>query len=216
MLDFVIAIDGMAASGKGTLSRSLAHHFGFDYLDTGLIYRKAAYFILKNNIDIKDTEQVARCINDNDIMTDIHQSLHTEEMSFIASSIATHQKIRDILAKAQRDFPKNKRGAVVDGRDIGTVIFPDAQLKLFITADLEVRAERRYLQLQAEEKRVSFEQVFENLRARDERDSKRSISPTVPAHDAIVIDSSSLNPQEVLQLVILLCSKVALAFKQAS
>jgi cytidylate kinase len=204
---FVMAIDGVAASGKGTLSKKLAAHYGFDYLDTGVIYRKVAFYALKDAIDINDPASVVACIERYDISAPINEPLHTEQISSTASVIGVHKDVRNALNQAQRDFALGKKGVVLDGRDIGTIIFPNADLKLFITADVEVRAERRFKQLQKEGKQVIFDEVLKNLRERDERDTYRKVAPTVAADDAIVIDTSNLNADAVLELAISLSHK---------
>ncbi len=204
---FVMAIDGVAASGKGTLSKKLAAHYGFDYLDTGVIYRKVAFYALKDAIDINDPASVVACIDRHDISANINEPLHTEQISSTASVIGAHKEVRNALNQAQRDFAQGKKGVVMDGRDIGTIIFPDADLKLFIIADVEVRAERRFKQLQKEGKQVIFDEVLKNLRERDERDTHRKVAPTVAADDAIVIDTSNLNADAVLELAISLSHK---------
>lgn len=207
---FIVAIDGTAASGKGTLSKNLAAHFGFDHLDTGLIYRKAAYYALKDAVDINAPTRVVACIRHHDISAVIEESLHTEQVSSAASIIAAHEEVRAALYQVQRNFPYGKKGAVIDGRDIGTIIFPEADLKMFITADVEVRAERRFKQLQKEGKQVIFDEVLRNLRERDERDTHRKVAPTVAADDAIVIDTNHLDADAVLELAISLSHKTVM------
>lgn len=204
----IIAIDGTAASGKGTLSKKLANKFGYSYLDTGALYRRTAYEILKNEVDHADLHAVlamAKSINYSQ-NTDI--DLHTDAIGNIASKIAVYQSLRSFLNQLQIDFPVNKTGAVVDGRDIGTVIFPNADLKLFITASTEERAKRRYLQLSSKGLNTSYEVIFNDLKERDERDSRRLVAPTLAANDAVFIDTTDLNAEEVYNLAVSLTEKV--------
>ena len=207
---FIMAIDGVAASGKGTLSKKLAAHYGFDYLDTGVIYRKVAFYAIQDAVDINDPAAVVACIERRDISASINEPLHTEQISSTASVIGAHKEVRSALNQAQRDFALGKKGVIMDGRDIGTIIFPNADLKLFITADVTVRAERRFKQLQKEGKQVIFDEVLKNLRERDERDTHRKVAPTVAADDAIVIDTSNLDADAVLELAISLSHKTVM------
>lgn len=216
MTCLVIAVDGTAASGKGTLAKRLANHFQFDHLDTGLIYRKAAYFALEDQVDIHNAHDVVHAILNHDVTADIHSSLHTEEVSSAASIIAAFPEVRQALLHVQQDFPIGKKGAVVDGRDIGTVIFPNAKIKLFLTADIIIRTQRRFQQLQSEGKTVIFDDVLKNLRERDQRDTQRKVAPTIAAEDAIVIDTTNLNAESVLELAISLCHKTVTNSLQAA
>lgn len=204
---FIIAVDGTAASGKGTLSVSLAEHFNLAFLDTGKLYRIVASKLIQNNIAPDDIASIINVIRDADFSIPVGTSLHTSEISEYASKIAVYPEIRSELNQCQRDFPKGKRGAILDGRDIGTVIFPDANIKLFVTADVEARAERRFKQLQKDDKSLLYTDVLKDLRERDERDTNRKVAPTVAALDAIVIDSTKLDVDSVLQLAISLCQK---------
>ncbi len=205
---FIIAVDGTAASGKGTLSKALAKKLEFDYLDTGLLYRIAAYNILTKKIDYTDHNIVVDFLKKIDF-TYYKQGIdyHAEEIGAIASKIAAIPAVRSILNEFQRIFPINKTGVVIDGRDIGTVIFPNADLKFFITAKIEIRAERRFKQLKNNSSDIIFDDVLKNLRERDERDIQRKVAPTISALDAIVIDTSDLNAQEVFELTLALTQK---------
>jgi cytidylate kinase len=206
-LPFIIAVDGPSASGKGTLSEKLAHHFNFAFLDTGKIYRIVAYEVLKANLDPNDIAGLVALAHTINFAMSSCDSLHTPEISECASKIAIHAELRNVLNQIQRGFPKGHKGAVIDGRDIGTVIFPDANLKFFITASDEVRAERRFKQLQSNNKLVSYADVLRDLKERDARDADRKVSPTKAASDAIVIDTSNLDAKAVLELTISLCRK---------
>lgn len=204
---FIIAVDGVAASGKGTLSERLAKHFCFAFLDTGKLYRIVASNLLENSIDPNNNKSIIDIIRQIDFSKPVEGSLHTPQISDYASKIAVHQDVRNELNTAQRDFPKGNRGAILDGRDIGTVIFPNANLKLFITADTEIRAERRFKQLQIRDKSVSYSDVLKDLRERDERDSQRKAAPTIAADDAIVIDTTKLDVDSVFNLAVSLCQR---------
>lgn len=209
---FIIAIDGLAASGKGTLTLGLSRHLNIPFLDTGAIYRKLGYLVLKNDVSLDSEVGIAEVAQSREFLELFAQhhvefNLHTPEISDAASRIGVFPKVREILNASQRDFPKGKVAAIIDGRDIGTIIFPDADIKLFITADVEIRSERRYKQLISDKKNVLYEKVLADLKERDLRDSKRECSPTIPAPDAIVIDTSHLDVQSVLNLAIAICER---------
>ncbi len=198
----IIAIDGPSASGKGTLSKSLAKILGFDYLDTGALYRVLGYHVLKAKIVPSEVDKILSLVPKIDFTEGKKLPISNEEVGKIASQIAGDPKIREALNAMQRSFPEGKQGVVIDGRDIGTLIFPHADCKFFITANLEIRAERRYKQLQNSGKNIIFDQVLKSLKERDERDRTRAIAPTLPANDALIIDTSDLNENEVLELVL--------------
>ncbi len=201
---FIIALDGTAASGKGTLAEKLAKHYTFDYLDTGKIYRTAGFYMLKEGIDLSDILSVLRKIGEIDFSSMTANELDTEEIGRAASQLGAIPEVREALNKAQRDFAIGKKGVVIDGRDIGTVIFPNADIKLYVTASTEIRAERRFKQLQNMGKEVIFGDVLRDLRERDERDCNRKVAPLKPALDALHIDTTLLDPASVLELVITL------------
>ncbi|KIE05281.1 Cytidylate kinase [Candidatus Jidaibacter acanthamoeba] len=198
----IIAIDGPSASGKGTLSKGLARKLGFDNLDTGSLYRILAYYALEAELASNDAEKIVALVPGIDFSQPKNLILTSDKVSKMASEIASQPKVREALNSMQKNFPLGKAGVVIDGRDIGTVIFPDADCKFFITADLGVRAERRYKQLQSGRKDIIFDQVLQSLKERDELDRNRAIAPTLPADDAIIIDNSDLNADEVLQVVL--------------
>jgi CMP/dCMP kinase len=204
---FIIAIDGTAASGKGTLSKALAKQIGFEYLDTGLLYRIAAYNLMKSSIDIADPHKIVTHLKTVHFTGYESINLHVDEVGNIASKIAPFAEVREFLNKLQLEFPLGKNGVVIDGRDIGTVVFPSADLKFFITADLEIRADRRYKQLKSSGKDVIFADVLRDLRERDERDIHRKVAPTVAAIDAIIIDTTHLEAAAVLELALALSQK---------
>ena len=189
--DLVIAVDGPAASGKGTVASRLARHYGLPHLDTGLLYRAVGVGALKQHgvIDEAGAERVAAHI------TPAHlneQDLMTRAAGELASQVAVFPGVRAALLKYQRDFAAKKGGAVLDGRDIGTVIAPHAPAKLFVTATPEVRAERRWKQLSGQGEGVSLEEVLADIKRRDERDSGRDAAPLVQAADAALLDTSQL------------------------
>ncbi len=197
-----IAIDGPASSGKGTLARRLAEHLGFAYLDTGSIYRAVGLKLIysgKDPYDKRTACEAARTLSEHDLS---NPRLRQERIGKAASIISAIPEVRAILLDYQREFAKNPKGAVLDGRDIGTVVCPDADLKIFITASLETRAQRRHRELQGENIEVVYESVLQDLRERDERDATRSVAPLVPADDAVIIDTSNLDAKEVFAQVL--------------
>ncbi len=197
----IIAIDGPAAAGKGTLARRLAVHFDLAYLDTGLIYRAVGKKVLDAGADPEDaeaSEAVARALQATDLET---QGLRTDETAQAASKVSAVPGVRAALLEFQRDFaaypPDGKKGAVLDGRDIGTVVCPDADAKLFVSASTEVRAERRLKELQERGLEAIYARVLEDMKERDARDSSRAASPLEPAKDAHQLDTSTLDADQV-------------------
>ena len=201
-----IAIDGPAASGKGTLARTLAMKLSFDYLDTGTLYRAVARDALAQKLAISDESQsiqqlveIAKAL---DLPISQDETLRSPEVAQAASKIASLAEVREALVEKQRDFAQNPpsgKGAVLDGRDIGTVILPDADRKFYIDADIEVRAKRRHLELGASGTEISYAEVLADLVERDARDKNRTTAPMIAAKDAIFIDTSQRNAEEVLQ-----------------
>ncbi|MFD1108442.1 (d)CMP kinase [Pseudoroseomonas ludipueritiae] len=188
----VIAVDGPAAAGKGTLARRLAAHLGLAYLDTGLLYRATGRRVLDSGADPRDpaaAEAAARGLTPADLT---RGDLRGPEADMAASAVAAQPGVRAALLDWQRDFGRT-HGAVLDGRDIGTVVFPDAQVKLFVTASAEERARRRWLELRGRGTEVAQEQVLAELRARDEQDAARAVAPMKPAEDAVLIDTTELD-----------------------
>ncbi len=207
----VVAIDGPAASGKGTLARRLAEHFNLEYLDTGSLYRAVGMKVIyagKEPSNLADAMEAARAIDIEDLA---NPRLRQERIGQAASIVSAFPEIRAALLEFQRDFARKSavsgRGAVLDGRDIGTVVCPDADFKFFITATLFARAKRRHKELQGQGIEVVFDSVLEDLRERDERDEKRAIAPLRPAEDAYIIDSSKLDASEVFEKSNILISK---------
>jgi cytidylate kinase len=200
----IIAIDGPSASGKGTVAKRLAAHYDFAHLDTGMLYRGVALLVVRAGEDPGDPlvakhtaqhftyEKLQSIIND--------PSLRVEQISKAASIIAAIPAVRSALLKFQQDFcampPDGKKGAVLDGRDIGTVIAPDAKVKIYVTASAEARAERRYKELQKADPNISHAHILADLKERDERDSNRTVAPAKPADDAVILDTTNMNADQ--------------------
>ena len=193
----IIAVDGPAASGKGTLSKLLAKNFGFAHMDSGKLYRVAALYIIENRINPKNQKKVLQNIGDINFYNLIGSSkLLSDEVGKIASIIANYKSLRDHLLKIQRDFVyiknKDKFGVIIDGRDIGTVVLPEANIKFFITATLETRIERRCKELLSLGYNIIKRHVEQEMRNRDQRDKQRTHSPLLAARDAILLDTTNL------------------------
>jgi CMP/dCMP kinase len=189
----IIAIDGPAASGKGTLAKRLAAHFGLPHLDTGLLYRAVARTILDRNSDLAHEPTATLVAQSLDTSHLDDPRLREREMGEAASLVSGFQPVRDALIEFQRRFAAQLPGAVLDGRDIGTVVCPIAEVKLFVTATPEERARRRHLELVARDEPADFTAILEDIRRRDERDTSRAVAPLRPAPDAVVIDTTSLD-----------------------
>ena len=195
---FVVAIDGPAAAGKGTLARALADVLGLRYLDTGLLYRAIGKLMAVRGFDLDDgaiAGEFARNLDPADLERD---DLRGREAGELASRVAVHPQVRTALVDFQRAFAAGPPGAVLDGRDIGTVICPDAQVKIFVTASPEVRARRRTDELATKGRDVDYARILEETRERDERDSNRAVAPLKPADDAVVLDTSRLDRNAAL------------------
>jgi cytidylate kinase len=202
----VITIDGPSASGKGSLARNLAEYLDFSILDSGLLYRVYAYFhnlnldieeiplLIQKDISFKFNHKDVIVLNDRE---DITSELRSEKMAKKASELSSLPTTRENLLSIQRNFYQNK-GLVADGRDMGTVVFPEAKLKIFLTASAEIRAERRYLELQNRGQEVNMLALIEDIKQRDLKDSTRTLSPLIPAEDSVIIDSSEMSIEEVL------------------
>ncbi|TZG27959.1 (d)CMP kinase [Sphingomonas montanisoli] len=197
----IIAVDGPAASGKGTIAKALAKHYGLPHLDTGLLYRAVGVSVTRADGDPGDAADALRgCAFDPALLDD--PALKTEAAGKAASIVSAHPQVREALLERQRDFAMQDGGAVLDGRDIGTVIAPQAPAKLFVTASSEVRAQRRFRELDAMEQGVSFDSVLADILARDERDSGRSAAPLRQADDADLLDTSDLSIDAAVQRAI--------------
>ncbi|NNE89338.1 MAG: (d)CMP kinase [Silicimonas sp.] len=194
-MQFTVAIDGPAAAGKGTIARAVAQRFGFAHLDTGLLYRAVGRRVL----DGTPADIAAATLKHRDIT---REDLRTPEVSDAASQVAALPEVRSALVLFQQEFAKRDGGAVLDGRDIGTVICPEAEVKLFVTASAEVRAHRRWLELTKAGHDVEEAQVLEDVKERDERDSTRKDAPLRPADDATLLDTSDLPVEEATDAAI--------------
>lgn len=213
-----IAIDGYSSCGKGTLAKELAHELSYVFIDTGAMYRAVTYAIIQQQVNIEDVVAIKELLNainiefKYDVETNyyntylngvnIEKEIRTMEVSSMVSPVSKIGIVREALVKQQKKIGESK-GVVMDGRDIGTVVFPDAELKLFMTALPEIRAERRWNELKAKgNNQISFEEVLDNLNQRDYQDSNRENSPLKKAEDAVVIDNSNLNREEQRELAL--------------
>ncbi len=187
----VIAVDGPAASGKGTIARALARHYGLPHMDTGLLYRAVALNLWRWGGDPKSEFEALRACDELSLDPS-DPELRSEPVSKIASAVSAYPAVRAALLERQQEFARQDGGAVLDGRDIGTVIAPGARVKLFVTARPEVRAERRLLELEGRGMHAHFEDVLADIRARDERDTHRDAAPLKQAPDAVLLDTSDL------------------------
>lgn len=218
----VITVDGPSGSGKGTVCRMLANKLGWDVLDSGAIYRvlalasvhhqikeltESALLPLAANLDVQflvDKETGAgRIVLEGE---DVSKAIRTEEIGNLASKIAAIPSVREALLRRQRAF-RSENGLVADGRDMGTVVFPNAELKVYLTASAEERARRRFLELKERGVDVKIDSLILDIQARDDRDMNRKVAPLVPADDAIVIDTTELNAQQVFEKIITLCDE---------
>ncbi len=203
-LSTTIAIDGLSASGKGTLAKRLAAHLGYAYLDTGLLYRAAGMMAKETGVSLDDMAGLAvfaRTLDVDALVKGLDDpALRGDEAAQAASKVGPVEKIRAALLKFQQDFahhpPEGRKGAVLDGRDIGTIIAPEAKVKIFVTASVETRANRRFLELQGRGIHVTEAEVLADMRARDERDQSRATAPAKPAEDAIILDTTSMNADQ--------------------
>ena len=207
---YSIAIDGPSGSGKSTMARRLAKAFGFIYVDTGAIYRTLGLACYRAGIDRRDAKAVMDILSALDIRIryneageqcmilngeDVSREIRLPEISMCASDVSSHQEVRSFLLEMQRKFAR-ENNVIMDGRDIGTVVLPDAELKIFLTASPEARARRRLAELQAKGENVSFEEVLRDINIRDEQDSTRAAAPLCKAKDAVELDSSDLSADE--------------------
>lgn len=189
---FTVAIDGPAAAGKGTISKAVAAHFGFSHLDTGLLYRAVGRKVMMSDASPKE---VALALTAQDLLGD---DLRSAEVAQAASKVAPIPEVRAALLAFQHDFARRQGGAILDGRDIGTVICPDADVKLYVTADPETRAERRFQELVAKGSDTTFETVLDDVKARDARDAGRAEAPMIAADDAVLIDTTNLSIEDAI------------------
>ncbi len=197
----IIAVDGPTASGKGTIAKALAAHFGLPHLDTGLLYRAVGRQVFLHGGDPDDAgDALAATAFPDTLLGD--PALRDEQTGGLASRVSVHPAVRQALFDRQRSFATRDTGAVLDGRDIGTVIAPEAQAKLFVTASVEARAQRRFLEMRERGAGVNLLEIQDDLRRRDERDRNRAVAPLVPAPDAMVIDTSDLDKDEAVAAAI--------------
>jgi CMP/dCMP kinase len=205
----IIAIDGPAASGKGTLAALVAEHLGYDCLDTGLLYRAVARDVLVRGDALDDAAAATRAAAALDTTTLDDAELRTAGMGEAASVVAGHPSVRGALLDLQREFARRPPGVVIDGRDIGTVVCPDADVKIFVTADVEVRARRRFDELTHRGDDVTFEGVLDVIRKRDARDQARTAAPLRPAPDAVVLDTTGITVIAAFEAALEIIARVA-------
>ena len=197
----IIAVDGPTASGKGTIARALAAHYRLPHLDTGLLYRAVGYQVALNGGDPNQPIDALAGTDFPDSLLD-NPELRSEASGGLASRVSVHPKVRRALFERQRDFAVQPGGAVLDGRDIGTVIAPDADVKLFVTASVEARAMRRWKEMQLRGETHALEEIEEDLRRRDQRDRSRTTAPLMAAADAIMLDTTDMGPAEAVDAAI--------------
>jgi len=213
----VIAIDGPGGSGKGTIAGLLARQLGWNLLDSGALYRLLAFAARNHGVDLTNEEALKVLAAHLDVQfavaapgqeqhiilegEEVTQAIRNEQIGAAASQVAALPAVRDALLQRQRAFQESP-GLVADGRDMGTVVFPDAPLKIFLTASVEERARRRYMQLKAKGDDVSLASLLDEIRERDERDTQRAVAPLKPAHDAIMLDSTVLSIEQVLEKIL--------------
>lgn len=197
----IIAVDGPAASGKGTIARALAAHFGLPHMDTGLLYRAVALNLLQTGGDPESEFAARRACDIAQIDLD-DPELKSEAVGGVASRVSAYESVRKALLSRQQEFARQSGGGVLDGRDVGTVIAPDAPVKLFVTASADVRAKRRAQELAERGIPAHFEEVLADIRVRDARDSDRAAAPLVQAEDAVVIDTTDLGVEEAIAAAI--------------
>lgn len=217
MNKFNIAIDGPSAAGKSTIAKLLARHYGFAHLDTGAMYRCVAYLSKERNIEIHDTKSIVDMINDMKISfdstgnvfindTDVSLAIRTNEISMRASTISAIAEVREMLVKQQQKIAEDK-GYILDGRDIGTVVLPNAEAKFYLVASVEARAQRRYKENQVKGIDEKYEDIYEDIEKRDYQDMNRETSPLKQADDAIKVDTSNMSIEEVKNHLIKLSDK---------
>ena len=212
---YSIAIDGPAGAGKSTIAKALAKELGYHYVDTGAIYRTVAYFLDLLNVSVKDVDAVERYIDELTIQItydetgkqhmlmngmDVTDDIRTQDISQKASLVSAHAVVREVLLDMQRDVAK-QHNVIMDGRDIGTVVLPKATVKIFLTASAEVRAQRRTDELAAKGQKADFAQTLKDIQQRDYQDTHRPIAPLKQASDAVLVDTSDMDIQQVLAAI---------------
>lgn len=198
----IIAVDGPAASGKGTLARRLARHYGLSYLDTGSLYRAVALGLMRQGKSTSDKKSAIRAARDLDASLLDERELRAPGVGEAASIVAAMPEVRAAVLEVQRAVARRQPGAVLDGRDIGTVVCPDADVKLYVTASPEIRAERRRREMAESSETVSFDTVLETLKLRDARDESRTVAPLKPAPDAHLLDTTDLDIEAAFQAAV--------------
>lgn len=222
----IIAIDGHASCGKSTLAKTIAKNLAYIYLDSGAMYRAVTLYVIENNVDILDKKSLTNALQNISIAfkynaktqqsdtylneKNVEKEIRSKKVAERVSEVATIAEVRHFLVEQQRHIGKN-RGLVCDGRDIGTVVFPDAELKIFLTANLITRTQRRYDELQGKGIVMTAAEISDNLQQRDFIDSTRAVSPLRKAEDAIVLDNSNLNREEQLQQVLAWVNELSFA-----
>jgi cytidylate kinase len=217
MQKLIIAIDGPVGSGKSTVAQQVAEMLGYIYLDSGAMYRAVAWKALRDQVPLEAEEKLAELAratridlvsNDGGFRvlvdgTDVTEEIRSPAVAQAASKVAVNSEVRAVLVAEQRRAAAGG-GVVMEGRDIGTVVFPDADLKIFLDASVEVRAERRRLQYAQKAERLEFTEVLEQVRQRDKRDRERAVSPLVRAHDSVYVDNTAMSPEETARLIVFL------------
>lgn len=214
-MSFNIAIDGPAGAGKSTIARAAARNLGFLYVDTGAMYRAIALYLLRHEVDVNDSEKVESSLKDMNLRIvysegeqqillndeNVTVFLRDEKVGNMASKSSAHPKVREKLLQLQRDLAK-ENDVIMDGRDIGTFVLPNADVKIYLTATVEERAKRRYLELSAKGENADLDKIKEDIRTRDAQDMNRSIAPLKQAEDAVVIDSSAMTIDQVMDRIV--------------
>ena len=212
---YKIALDGPSGSGKSVMAKAVAKRLNILYVDTGALYRAIGLYMFRNDIDISDAEAVVAKLADIDLKIsqteegqvvflngeNVNGDIRLPEISMYASKVSAIPRVREFLLDIQRNTAKTNN-VIMDGRDIGTVIFPDAEVKIFLYANDEVRAKRRYLELQEKGIATTYEEVLSDMQKRDENDRTRAVAPCLPAEDAVMLDNSSLNIDETMSAIL--------------
>lgn len=215
-----IAVDGPGGAGKSSVAKAVAKELGIIYVDTGALYRTIALHMLKNGVDPKDTEAVVaqlknftlelKFLDGKQVILldgkDVGESIRTPEISMAASAVSAIKEVREFLLNTQRNIARDN-SVIMDGRDIGTVILPYAEVKIFLTASPEARAKRRYDELLAKGQEISYEQVYNEMVERDKNDSTRALAPCVPAEDSVLLDNSKLDLEQTKKAIIKIINK---------
>jgi cytidylate kinase len=210
-----IAIDGPASAGKSTVSKILSKKLGFLYLDTGALYRAVAFYFVSNNLDYNNSSILEKGLKNIELklefkdecqriilcLQDVTDNIRTDKISSLASDISSIDSVRKFLLNFQRDFAK-KNNTIMDGRDIGTIVLPTADIKIFLTASLEARAKRRYLEHQNKGYKDNYQEILESIKQRDYNDSHRQIAPLVPARDAVIVDTTEYTLDEAVNAIL--------------